>query len=198
MVLSISHSLSFFISRIWAIQIQNRNYQIFTMLENIWSESWCPLEKYYFLHLKFSINPSRCSRKQGKPYIGLVYIKNATFSYYWCLWNVLGSSFVSGGHTRSPMWDAHWFQSVWPVPWRVKMQGWVNRLSLKHSMVITLVHSESKLEAIWLLFNGWTALLKWEKWKNHQNWAKSPSIFREIVFSEKRLLTDFFFSIPSI
>ena len=49
--------------------------------------------------------PSRCSRAQVKPYIGLIYIKNATFSYYWCLWNVWGSCFVSGGHSLSLMCD---------------------------------------------------------------------------------------------
>ena len=71
------------------------------MLENVWSQSWCPHEKYHFLYPKFSISPSRCSRAQVKPYIGLIYIKNATFSYHWCLWNVWGSSFVSGGHSHS-------------------------------------------------------------------------------------------------
>ena len=75
------------------------------MLENVWSQSWCPHEKYHFLYPKFSISPSRCSRAQVKPYIGLIYIKNATFSYHWCLWNVWGSSFVSGGHSLSPLCD---------------------------------------------------------------------------------------------
>ena len=35
---------------------------------------------------------------------------------------------------------------------KVKEQGCVNRSSLERSMVITLVRSEFKLEAIWLLF----------------------------------------------
>ena len=72
------------------------------MLENIWSQSWCLYEKYHFLYPKFSISPSRCSMAQVKPYIGLIYMKNATFSYHQCLWNVRGSSFVSGGHSLGP------------------------------------------------------------------------------------------------
>ena len=78
-----------------------------------------------------------------------------------------------------------------------KKQGCVNRSSLEHSMVITLVHSEFELEAIWLLFYGWTALLKWQKWKNDENRSKSPSILRKIIFPENRLIADFFCSIPS-
>ena len=78
-----------------------------------------------------------------------------------------------------------------------KKQGCVNRSSLEHSMVITLVRSEFELEAIWLLFYGWTALLKWQKWKNDENRSKSPSILREIIFPENRLIADFFCSIPS-
>ena len=80
---------------------------------------------------------------------------------------------------------------------KVKKQGCVNRSSLEHSMVITLVRSEFELEAIWLLFYGWTALLKWQKWKNDENQSKSPSILREIIFPENRLIADFFCSIPS-
>ena len=80
---------------------------------------------------------------------------------------------------------------------KVKKQGCVNRSSLEHSMVITLVRSEFELEAIWLLFYGWTALLKWQKWKNDENRSKSPSILREIIFPENRLIADFFCSIPS-
>ena len=72
------------------------------MLENVWSQSWCLYEKYHFLYPKFSISPSRCSMAQVKPYIGLIYMKNATFSYHQCLWNVRGSSFVSGGHSLGP------------------------------------------------------------------------------------------------
>ena len=75
------------------------------MLENVWSQSWCLYEKYHFLYPKFSISPSRCSMAQVKPYIGLIYMKNATFSYHQCLWNVRGSSFVSGGHSLGPKWD---------------------------------------------------------------------------------------------
>ena len=80
---------------------------------------------------------------------------------------------------------------------KVKKQGCVNRSSLEHSMVITLVRSEFELEAIWLLFYGWTALLKWQKWKNDENRSKSPSILRKIIFPENRLIADFFCSIPS-
>lgn len=39
-----------------------------------------------------------------KPYTGLIFIKNASSSYHWCLWNVLGSNFVSGGHSLRPQW----------------------------------------------------------------------------------------------
>ena len=78
-----------------------------------------------------------------------------------------------------------------------KKQGCVNRSSLKHSMVITLVRSEFELEAIWSLFYGWTALLKLQKWKNDENRSKSPSILREIIFPENRLMADFYCSIPS-
>ena len=80
---------------------------------------------------------------------------------------------------------------------RVKKQSCVNRSNLEHSMVITLVRSEFELEAIWLLFYGWTALLKWQKWKNDENRSKSPSILRKIIFPENRLIADFFCSIPS-
>ena len=57
--------------------------------------------------------------------------------------------------------------SLWPGPggytvdpqmgsaaMKGKKQGCVNRSSLEHSMVITLVRSEFELEAIWLLFYG--------------------------------------------
>ena len=68
--------------------------------------------------------------------------------------HILGSQNVYG--RAEGIADHYWLCTVDPqmgsAAMKVKKQGCVNRSSLEHSMVITLVGSEFELEAIWLLF----------------------------------------------
>ena len=90
MVLGISHSMSIFITRFWWISIRNQEYHITILLDNTGGRSWCPNAKYHFLYPKCSITPSiwKKVKVEVDPKKCYIYIKNAIFSYHWCLRNV--------------------------------------------------------------------------------------------------------------
>ena len=46
---------------------QSDSSDIFTLIGNTWSESWCPHDKYHFLYPKCSKSLSICSGTQVKP-----------------------------------------------------------------------------------------------------------------------------------
>ena len=73
------------------------------MLENVWSQSWCLYEKYNFLYPKFSISPSKCSRAQVKPYIGLIYIYKCNLFIPLMSMKCVGKQFCLRGSFSQPI-----------------------------------------------------------------------------------------------